>query len=236
MESIFDWWRGFWNHTQFWDAFWPAVWGALIGAAAATWLERRYRTKERISREVGECNKLIFILGQMLSALEDINESLFENPRKRLGRAPEWNEIGALEGAPAVGPEFIIGEYTFLLEDDDPKSAAPYMLGRVYTAEANFRAILARLNQRSQLWHEHNELRAATQFGRGEAALPGYAGSAALAARLKELTSWLAEDIPESVALFKKIVPELRAMLEARYPKRHFIRLWPNDDSKAPPL
>jgi hypothetical protein len=236
MESILDWWRNFWTHAQFWDSFWPAVWGALIGAAAATLLERRYRIRERISSEVGECNKLIFILGQMLSTLEDFNESLFENPRKKLKRAPEWNEIGALEGAPTQGPEFIIGEYTFLLEDDDPRSAAPYVLGRIYNAEANFRAIVARLNQRSQLWHEYNELRAATQFGRGEAALPGLASSAALTARLKELTCWLAEDIPESVAVFKKLLPELRAMLEVQYPKRHFIRLWPNDDPKAPPL
>ena len=230
MDSIPDWWARFGEHADFWNAFWPAVWGALVGAAAAVLLERHYRKQETVSSQIGECNKLIFILGQMLSALEDINESLFEGPRKRLGRAPEWNEIGALEGAPAAGPEFIIGEYTFLLEDDDPTSRAPLVLGRAYRAEANFKSILARLNQRSQLWHEFNEVRAAAQFRRGEDALPGITASAALTARLKEQTAWLAEDIPEEVESFKKLLAELRTMLAARYPKRHFIRLWPAKD------
>jgi hypothetical protein len=236
MHSIADWWKTFWDHTEYWNAFWPAVWGALIGAIVATSLERCYRTRERTTGEVGECNKLLFILGRMLWALEDINDSLFVNQRKRLGREPAWNEIGAMEGAPAEGPEFIIGEYAFLLEDDDPSSLAPQMLARAYTAEANFGAILSRLNQRSQLWHEYNETRAVGAFGTGEAAMPGIAASGVLSARVKELTIWLAEDIPESIESFRKLLPELRAMLTKRYPKRHFIRHWSNDNSTAPPL
>lgn len=76
MNSILEWWRSFSEHTDFWNAFWPAVWGSLVGAAAAVALERRYRKQEIVSTQVGECNKLIFILGQMLSTLEDIQEAV----------------------------------------------------------------------------------------------------------------------------------------------------------------
>ena len=87
----------------------------------------------------------------MLWALADINDDLFERTREKLGREPSWNDIGALEGAPDEGPDFIIGECTFLLEDNDPKSLAPQMLTRVYTAEANFKAIIARLHKRNNV-------------------------------------------------------------------------------------
>lgn len=113
--NIGAWWANFFEHPTFWNAFWPAVWGAVIGASTAFLLERRYRKHERIAREVGECNRLIFTLMQMLSALEDFQELLFDGPRKALGREPEWHEIGALPGAPKSGPDFVIGEYTFSL-------------------------------------------------------------------------------------------------------------------------
>jgi hypothetical protein len=235
MDSVLAWWRHFVEHAQFWDAFWPAVWGALVGAVAATLLERRYRVRERISKEVGECNKLIFILGQMLSTLEDINESLFVDRRKELGRDPEWDDIGALVGAPTQGPAFIIGEYTFLLEDDDPNSMAPAMLGRVYTAESNFKEILARLDERSLLWNQFLQYRGPT-FARGEEFLARMNEAAPIIARLKELTRWLAEDLPEAIALLKALVPNLREVLQVRYPKRRFVRLWPTEDRDAPPL
>jgi hypothetical protein len=236
MESIADWWRTFWDHTEFWNAFWPACIGALAGAIVATSLTRLYRKRERIDREVGECNKLLFIVGRMMSALADINADLFERPRKKLGREPTWSDIGALEGAPDEGPDFIIGEYTFLLEDDDPKSLAPQMLARVYTAEANFKAIIVRLHQRNQLWHEYNELRAPGRVARGEAGMPAVAATYAHTARIKELTEWLAEDLPESIKCFEKLLPELRVTLTKRYPKRRFIRHWSNADPTAPPL
>lgn len=172
----------------------------------------------------------------MLSTLEDINQSLFEDPRKQLGRAPEWDEIGALVGGPAEGPDFIIGEYTFFLEGDDPSGVAPEMLGRIYNAEANFRQVLARVNERSRLWHEYNELRAAVQFGRGEAVLPRLATSAALTARLKELTGWLGEDLPKWIQSIRTVMPLLYKVLAAKYPKKRFIHLWPTDNPKAPPL
>jgi hypothetical protein len=238
MHSIVYWWKTFWDHTEFWNAFWPALIGglagAVVGAVTVTSLERLYRTRERLDREVGECNKLLFIVGQMLWALADINGWLFEGPRKKLGREPAWSEVGALEGTPDEGPEFIIGEYTFLLEDDDPESLAPQMLTRVYTAEANFKAILARLHQRNQLWHEYKAM--PPIFGRGSEAIPGMAAAGALNVRLKEQTVWLAEDLPESIKSFEKLLPELRNMLTKRYPKRHFIRLWSNDDPSVPPL
>jgi hypothetical protein len=237
MHSVADWWKTFWDHTEFWNAFWPALigglGGAVVGAVTVTSLEKLHRKRERLTREVGECNKLIFILGRMLWALGDINDSLFVNQRKKLGHDPAWNEIGALEGTPAEGPEFIIGEYTFLLEDDDPSSLAPQVLTRAYTAEANFKSIIARVKERSELWHEYSAM---TPLGRGEDRLAGMAAAGALAARIKEQTAWLAEDIPESVKSFEKLLPELRTMLTKRYPKRHFIRHWSNDTPTAPPL
>ena len=226
MQSIVEWWQHFSEHTAFWNAFWPALigalGGALVGAIAVTSLERKHRKRERIDREVGECNKLLFILGQMLKAVDSINDSLFEAPRKKLNREPAWNELGALEGAPAEGPEFIIGEYAFLLIDDDPSSLAPTMLDRTYAAESSFKSIIARLNQRSQLWYEYYAL---PTFGRGEDAMSNMTVAGALAARIKEQTAWLAEDIPKSISSIKKLLPELRDMLTKRYPKRHFISL-----------
>jgi len=213
------------------------VLGALVGAITAFSLERWYRKRERIAREVGECNKLIFILGQMLTALLVINDGLFEEPRKKLGRAPNWDEIGALDGAPTEGPDFIIGEYTFLLEDDDPISLTPYVLGRIYAAESEFRAILGRVSERSRLWHEFNETRVAARYMASAAELPGIAASTTLlTARIKELTTWLATPLPEAIETLKKIIPELRTALTKRYPKGRFIFLWPNDDSTAPPV
>ncbi len=227
MHSVVDWWNTFWDHTEFWNAFWPALigalGGALVGAIAVTSLERMYRNRERMDREVGECNKLLFILGQMLKAVDGINESLFEAQRKKLGHEPAWNELGALEGAPSEGPEFIIGEYAFLLEDDDPTSQAPKMLDRTYAAESTFKSIIARVHQRSQLWHEYSAM--PPLFGRGVEAIPGMAAAGALAARIKEQTAWLAEEIPESIESIKTLLPELRDMLTKRYPKRHFIDL-----------
>lgn len=188
MHSIADWWQHFSEHTEFWNAFWPsligALGGALVGAIAVTFLERLFRRRERIDREVGESNKLLFILGQMLKATDSINESLFESSRKNLGHEPAWNELGALEGAPSEGPEFIIGEYTFLLEDDDPASLAPQLLDRLYAAESKFESIIARVHKRSQLWYEYNA--AAVPSGRGPEALAGMATAGILAARLKE--------------------------------------------------
>jgi hypothetical protein len=52
----------------------------------------------------------------MVSTLESIQEQLFEEPKRKPGRNPSWNEIGALVSAPTEGPELIIGEYA--LSDD----------------------------------------------------------------------------------------------------------------------
>ena len=49
-------------------------------------------------------------------------------------------------------------------------------------------------------------------------------------------TGRLAANTPESVELFRNLMPELLSMLEARYPKRHFICLRPNDEPNASPL
>lgn len=236
MQSISDWWRYFFYHTVFWDAFWPAVCGALVGASVAFSLEHQHRKRERIRHEVGECNKLIFILGQLLSFLEDAKESLFDTPAKKHGRAPTWDEIGAFVGAPDRGPEFIIGEYTFLLEDEISKDDAPDVLNDIYRAEGNFKAILARINLRNELWYDFSEQRAASQFKRGESAIPDRAHSEALGKRISELTTWLAEDLPGAIESFKKLMPKLHAVLKARYPGRTFIDFWPVADTKALPL
>jgi len=203
-------------------------------AAAAR--EQHRLVESRVNSEVGQCNKLIFILGQMLSTLEDIKTGLFDARREALGRDPEWHEIGALVGAPAEGPEFIIGEYAFLLQDDTPVERAPEILGRIYYAEANFRQVLARLNERSQLWNEFLEHRAAGVFSRGEEALRTSGPSRALAARLTELTKWIEEDVTEWIPLFRSLFPDLYRVLNAKYPTKRFIRLWPQHDPKAPPL
>lgn len=235
MNSIVNWWTHLTEHSAFWDAFWPAVWGALIGAGAAFLFEGRRRRAERIANEVGQCNKLIFVLGQMLSSLQDIRDFL-DSKREQPGGMLRWDELGAMEGAPGEGPAFIIGEYTFLLESENPKSAAPYVLGRIYTAESNFKATLARLHQRNQLWHQYNELRAGVQFLRGGEAVAEIGSATALTARLKELTRWLEQDVTELIPLFREVIPQPRTVLEVRYPGRQFLRLWPNDDPKAPPI
>ncbi len=202
---------------------------------AATVREERRQLERRVNSEVGQCNKLIFILGQMLSSLGDFQQILFDDKRKELGREPKWDEIGALVGAPTSGPEFIIGEYAFLLEGDAPSDLAPAMLGRIYTAEANYRQILARVNERTQLWQQYLEYRG-VPVGRGEAAITNMASVGALTARIKELTKWLAEDLPEWIQTFKALFPALDKVLTARYPGKRFIKLWPNDTPGSGPL
>jgi len=194
------------------------------------------QTQRRLTIEVGHCNKLIFVLGQMLTALESIQMALFEEPATKRGRPPEWSEIGALVGAPIDTPGFTLDEYAFLLQDEDPSDLAPELLGRIYHAEANYRHLLSRLNDRSQLWHQYNEIRATPQFLRGEAALAEIGTTTALTARLKELTRWLAEDLPESIQTFKTLFQPLYAVLNAKYPGKRFIKLWPTNDPTAPHL
>lgn len=226
MQSVADWWKTFSDHTEFWNAFWPACIGAIAGAFAATTLTRLYRKRERISREVGECSKLLFILGRMLWMLEDIDDSFIGGQRKKLGREPKWEEIGALPGAPTECPAIIIGEYTFLLERDS-SGMAPEMLSRAYTAEARIKVILARLSERSMLWHEYHDVQAGNMFTRGSAAARGMATSGAIAARIEELTTWLRDDIPASIESLKKLLPELLAVLAKRYRGRQFPILLP---------
>ena len=121
----------------------------------------------------------------------------------------------------------IIGEYTFLLEDGDPSSMAAEMLSRAYTSEARVKVILARLSERSMLWHEYDEARAGNMFVRGVDGMRGIATSGAIAARIKELTVWLGEEISASIASIKKLLPELLAVLAKRYPNRRFSTLLP---------
>jgi hypothetical protein len=236
MHAVADWWLHFWEHTAYWDAFWPAVWGALVGAITAFVLERRYRKRERIAREVGECNKLIFILGQMLTALLVINDSLFEEPRKKLGRAPNWDEIGALDGAP-TGAGVHHRRVHISTRRRRSDELGPLYAGKNLRGRAEFRAILGRVSERSRVWHEYNEIRVAAHYIASSAELPGIAKSTTLlTARIKELTAWLATPLPEAIETLKKIIPELRTALTKRYPKGHFIGLWPNDDPSAPPI
>jgi hypothetical protein len=203
---------------------------------AAAMREEERLARLRTSSEVGQCNKLIFILGQMVSSLEDVKQSLFDDPRKQLGHEPQWNEIGALVGAPAEGPEFDIGEYAFLLENEDPADQMPNVLASIYTAAANFRQVLARANERSRLWHDFNELRAATRFSRGEASTGSIGSSEAISARLKEHTRWLEDDLKQWIPGFKALFPKVYQVLNTTYPGRRFIRFWPISDPKAPSL
>lgn len=199
-------------------------------------IEKEAEQRRQIDEEVGQCNRLIFLLGQMVQILLDIQDQLFESPRQRLGRAPEWHEIGALVGAPMAGPTFIIGEFVFLLKSDDPGDQSPELLARIYNAESNFKQILARLEERSQLWNDCKEASAATQFVRGEVALEGMQASGYLIARLKEITKWLDDDLNEWIPSLKSIFPDLYRVLEKRYPGRRFLRFWPKDDAQSPPL
>jgi hypothetical protein len=232
MNAIQDWWLTFWSHEHFWDAFWPSVWGAVVGALAAFYLEHRRRKAERNRREVGECNKLIFILGQMLSFLEDANDSMFELPTKKLGRRPKWEEIGALVGAPDRGPEFIIGEYTFLLENEGPDDRAPDVLNDIYRVEGNFKALLGRLHLRNALWYDYSERRSVSQFMRGESGVAERAQAEALGKRINELTIWLEEDLRDSIAGLQKLMPQLRAALKVRFPGRSFIEFLSKHDPR----
>jgi len=235
LDNIGNWWANFLTHPTFWDAFWPSVLGALAGAVSAFVLERRYRERERIGREVGQCNRLIFTLGQMLSTLEDVNELLFIGPRKRLGREPQWHEIGGLPGAPEPGPSFVVGEYDFLLEDVDRKSNAPRALGRSYHAVSRFNSALALVHERTQLYAQWHRLSTSSVFGVGAEGVAGLVETETVGHRVDQLTRMLAEDVPEAVALFKEVIGELRQALSVRYRGREFIRLWPNDPN-APPV
>ncbi len=223
MENIIDWWLNFFEHSTFWNAFWPAVWGALVGAIAAFTLERRYRERDRISREIGQCSRLIFTLGQMVNVLDDLNDMLFEAPRKRLGRRPKWNEIGALPGAPVAGPGIVIGEFEFLLEDRDTTSNLPAVLNRAYISTSRYNAALGLLHERNQLVDQHFRLKASTSFVTGESAVPGMMEAEAVATRIEQLTDMLAEDLPEAIEMFEAVIKELRQTLEALYPGREFI-------------
>lgn len=227
MDNIAAWWANFFEHSTFWNAFWPAVWGAVLGAATAFLLERRYRDRERIAREVGECNRLIFTLGQMLSVLEDFQELLFDQPRKALGREPKWHEIGALPGAPMSGPEFVIGEYTFLLDDRNTTSRTPHVLGRAYLAASRFNSALALVHERTALYDRYRLQHTTSQFALGAEAMPGIMETDAIGQRVEQLTRMLAEDLPEAIDIVHKVLGQLREALSARYPGREFIKLWP---------
>jgi hypothetical protein len=198
--------------------------------------EDQRRNEARIASEVGQCNKLIFLLGQMLTILENVEEQMFADRRRKLGRDPQWDDIGALEGAPTGGPEFIFGEYAFLLEDDAPVDQSPEVLTRIYSLEGNFRQTLARLEEHRQLWHQFNALKASRMTERGEAGMAQLAAGTALAARLRELTTWLAQDLKEWIPAFKLVFPALYRVLEGRYPGRRFIRHWSTQVPNAPPL
>jgi len=225
-ENIVEWWRHFWDHADFWDAFWPSVWGALVGAGSAFALERRDRRNEQKAREIAECNRLMFTLIRMLSTLEDYEEQLFTLRKQRLKRDPEWNEIGALVGVTLRRPEFLLGEYTFLLEGKKAVATAE-ALNSIYVAEANFQAIVERLIERNQLWNEHCAYRAQRQYTRGEHGLNEVGAEKLLEARIKELTVWLKEDLPESIGIFRKLLPKLHIALALRYPKQTFLSFQP---------
>jgi hypothetical protein len=211
----------------------------IDGAERAAAAEREVTrlNQRRVDYEMGQCNKLIFILGQMLSSLEDIKDNLFIAPKEKFARDPRWDEIGALVGGPIEGPTFDIGEYSFLLEDHEPVDQAPEMLARIYYAASNYQLVLSRVNERSALWHEYNEHRAsASPFVRGEEASARMTSSGALVARLKEHTEWLAEDLSDWILKFRSLFPDLYKVFGTKYPGRDFIRLWPVKDSRAPAL
>lgn len=234
IDNIADWWRNFFEHPTFWDAFWPSVIGALTGAATAFILENRYRRRERVGREVGQCNRLLFTLGQMLSTLEDVHELLFTGPRQSLGREPMWHEIGALPGAPKAGSEFVIGEYDFLLEDRaSEREATAKALTRVYFIVSRFNSALALVAERTDLYEQWRRFGMQAQLGVEAAA--AIMQRDVIGARVQQLTGMLLEDVPEAIGLFKEVIPQLREALALRYPRRQFIRLWPKN-SDAPPV
>lgn len=226
MNNIVDWWVNFLEHPSFWNAFWPAVWGAVIGAVSAFTLERRHRERERISREVGQCSRLIFTLGQMLNVLADLNELLFVGPQGRLGREPEWHEIGALPGSPEAGPGFVIGEFDFLLDDRDTKSSIPQVLSRVYIAASRFSSALALLHERNRLFGQFAMLQGSTAFTIGTEAVPALMEKELVSSRIEQLTKMLSEDLPEAVERLESVVAELGVALSSRYPGREFISVW----------
>jgi hypothetical protein len=113
---LFDWWRHaldpastacseyclhFWEVTGVWLAG-PATFGAVFVSLYLARQGERVRVRERISKECGKANRLITTLGRLLTILEDIKETLFDEPVKRLGHMPQWNEIGGLQGFPQL--------------------------------------------------------------------------------------------------------------------------------------
>lgn len=215
--------------------FWSAFFAATAGALVAFEVERRHKRRERLSRECAKANRLIATLGRMLSMLEDLQETLFDEPARKLGHAPRWHELGGLLGLPQRVPRIDVADYDFLLETEDPSDRAAEMLGHIEHAQTLLDAILTMLRERTELAFRFQEIGPSAALARGEAAIGPGSVAAALERRLKELTAGLASDVPVAISTIKEIVPKLRAALMTRYPHRQFLLLIPADP-KAPPL
>jgi hypothetical protein len=245
--SMFDWWRHALDPVNamcseyclhFWEVI--GIWLAGVATFAAVFVSlylarqgERTRVHEQISKECAKANRLITTLGRMLTILEDLKETLFDEPANRLGRTPQWNEIGGLQGFPQRIPRVEVAEYDFLLETEDPSDCAAEVLGHIEHVQTLIDSIMAMIHDRTDCAYRLQE--AGPVFGRGEAAISSLNNSATLQKRLKELTDGLASDIPAAISLIKKVVPQLRAALEARYPGRTFLLLIPAN-SKQPAL
>lgn len=239
--SLIEWWRHaldpvnaicseyclhFWEVIGIWLAG-VATFGAVFISLYLARQGERTRVHEQTSKECAKANRLTTTLGRMLSILEDLKQTLFDDPTKKLGHTPQWNEIGGLQGFPHRIPRVDVAEYDFLLETDDPSDRAAEVLGHIEHVQALTDAIIAMIRDRTECAYRLQETGPAAQFTRGEEAIAPDINAAALKRRLKELTDGLASDIPEAIIAIKRAVPQLRTALEARYPGREFLLLIP---------
>jgi hypothetical protein len=247
--SLLDWWRHALDPVQascseyclhFWEVIgiWftgAATFGAVLVSLYLARQGERTRVREQIIKECGKANRLITTLGRMLSILEDLKETLFDQPAKRLGRPPQWNEIGGLQGFPQRIPRVEVSEYDFLLETEKPNDRAAEVLGHIEHVQTLTDSIMAMIQDRTACAYQLQAINPTAQFTRGDAAITPGINAATLKQRLKELTDGLASDVPEAISSIKSVVPQLRTALEARYPGRQFLLLLPTNP-KEPAL
>ena len=132
-------------------SFWGPVWSTVIGAAAGAFLafelERRRRKAEQLRDEIGYCHQLGFLMLHRLQMLEDFRDYLFLEPKKSLGRDPEWEEVESLDGAPKQAEPVNLSDYVFLVDGREHESDAPLLLSRVRLSTHNVNVLCGRLSR-----------------------------------------------------------------------------------------
>jgi hypothetical protein len=227
MDALFTtlvaWGERAWTFVFGADTFWSAFFATGLGALLAFELERRHRRYERASEERAKANRLLSTLGFMVSSLEDLKQSLFDEQDAKHGGEADWTKIGPLPGTPTKGPEIAFNEFDFLLETDDPNETAPRVFEIMSRAEREMNTMFSLVNERSDLFYELQDKHSVAQFALGEQGAAAQAGVNSLARHVKGLTTNLRKDLPECIDTFKRAINELQTLLAVRYPGKKLI-------------